>query len=133
MRKRPSAQRWIQINQPFQIFILSIAVAIGMVAVALAEDYSGVTTGLTDTFKLAQAETKAETKAQTPKTSLSAAGKNAARKNPSPSPKKAGESKPALRPLPDTLRDVVTFAISNHPQVAGARARGGSQGGNHCF
>ena len=119
MRKRPSAQRWIQINQPFQIFIVSIAVAIGVVAVALAEDYSGVTTGLTDSLRLAQAETKA----QTPKTSQSAAGKNAARKNPSPSPKKAGESKPALRPLPDTLRDVVTFAISNHPQIAGARAR----------
>jgi len=125
MRKRPSAQRWIQINQPFQIFILSIAVAIGMVAVALAEDYSGVTTGLTDSLKLAQAETKAETKAQTPKTSLSAASKNAARTNPSPAPKRAGEGKPALRPLPDTLRDVVTFAISNHPQIAGARARGG--------
>lgn len=80
-----------------------------------ADEFGGLTSNTTDMVKVAQASTSA----QTPVTSNSAKGKAKLKGG-----EKAANSQSAKPPtLPNNLKDVVSYAITHHPQIGIARAR----------
>lgn len=113
--------------QPFHRFAFFLIVGSGaymLSAVAgFADDVVGVTTAFSEKVKVAQAEGDAQAaKAASPTTPKKSESKKA-KNGISADGKTAQRGKPASPPLPDNLKDVVSFAIANHPQVGIARAR----------
>jgi adhesin transport system outer membrane protein len=113
---------------PFFVALMGVA---GIFApTAYGDEISGVNSSFSDTAKLAQAEIQPPGE----KTSDPAQGSNQAEKSKNKSAPKTGKAVPNgktsskpnnSKPLPDNLKDVVVFAVENHPQIAIARARVG--------
>jgi outer membrane protein TolC len=122
-----SSKRQAGISQLFQRFVFSFLIFLGVVLLAQtvvhADEVTGVTASFSESAKIAQAESTTE-KAQSPGTTSPKKTKSIGSGKSFPHDKKVARSgKVAPGPLPDNLKDVVAYAISNHPQVAVARAR----------
>ncbi len=114
-------------GSPFQrLIVVTLA---GVVALApsittlRADDLSGVNSNITETIRIAQTEgTTPQTGQSQPGSIKNSVGKPAGQKG-SADQKSAGKSKSKVKPLPDNLKEVVDFAVKNHPQVAVAKGR----------
>jgi adhesin transport system outer membrane protein len=114
----------VDIFQRFKIaFLIILLAATQEASRVLAEDVTGVTSSFSDPVKIAQTETKAPTGKTSQSALAKKAGATSATKNTAGAKKASNSEKTALRPLPDNLKEVVAFAVANHPQVAVARAR----------
>jgi len=125
-------KRLFKITQPFQMFIVFLIILAGACAPGsapvFAAEVSGVTSDFSESVKLAQTESTLPSAANSDKTVAKGAGDKGNGQNLSASKKNKKnmpQGKMAPKPLPDNLREVVAFAVSNHPQVALARARVG--------
>ena len=125
-------KRLLKITQPFQMFIVLLIILAGACAPGsapvFAAEVNGVTSNFSESVKLAQTESTLPSAANSDKTVAKGAGDKGNGQNLSASKKNkknVPQGKMAPKPLPDNLREVVAFAVSNHPQVALARARVG--------
>lgn len=127
MRVVCNSKRREKIIQPFHSLVFSMIVLSGactlVATTTYADEVTGVTAAFSERLRVAQAEDGSQpattASAKTPKNPESVTPK----KEISTEKRNAKSGKPAPRPLPDNLKDVVTFAIANHPQVGIARAR----------
>ncbi|MEI6573177.1 MAG: TolC family protein [Alphaproteobacteria bacterium] len=90
-----------------------------------ADEITGVTQAFSEKVKVAQAESATQSGNPPPAANPKKAKAAAAGNNLAANKKANASGKVASRPLPDNLKEVVAYAISNHPQVAVARARVG--------
>ena len=88
-----------------------------------AEDMTGVTSIPSDPVKIAQTDASYSLKKQPTTAKTSNARDKSTEKRIPAGKKTSGKAKPAPKPLPDNLQEVIAFAVKNHPQVAVARAR----------
>ncbi len=114
--------------QPFHIFnfffgITFAGLSVLTLAPAYAEEITGVTAAFSEKVKIAQAENLAQSEQSSSQTVKANKASDKTGKSPSTKKLAAPKGKSALQPLPDNLREVVAFAVANHPQIAMARGR----------
>lgn len=130
MRNKCTLRGLTEITQSFQRFVVSLSLILAAFVVQgvlpiRAEEVIGVTSAFSNGIKLAQTEDSSASD-NVPKSA--AAKLNSTNKSDKVSPKKKiavpkNKDKAGVRALPDNLKEVVAFAVANHPQVAITRAR----------
>jgi len=105
------------------IMLIALTALVQATTPSRGEDFSGINSATSESIKIAQTEDPASQTGQHQSGSAkNSVGKPSGQKGASDQ-KSAGKAKSKTKPLPDNLKEVVDFAVKNHPQVAVARGR----------